>query len=126
MHGDGDDARREQCREQWLVCDRECGDGGEKDQEPVEVNDQAWWWRLGAERDVQIDHLRGPRVEWEDLVPILEKIFVAKVGDLKVGESGKDEGATIEARGERLEGAKIGFDCQERFLFDSLWDWEYR
>ena len=75
---------------------------------------------------MQIDHLRGPRVEWEDLVPILEKAFVAKVGDLKVGESGEDKGATIEGREEGLEGAKMEFDCREGFLFDSLWDLEYR
>ena len=75
-----------------------------------------------AERDVQIGHLRGLRVEWEDLVPILEKAFVAQVGDLNVGESGEDEGATVEGRGEGLEGAKMGFECRERFLFDSLRD----
>ena len=71
---------------------------------------------------MQIGHLRGPRVEREDLVPILEKAFVAQVGDLKVGESGKDEGTTIEGRGEGFEGAKMGFDCRKGFVFDSLWD----
>ena len=46
---------------------------------------------------MQIGHLRGPRVEWEDLVPILEKIFVAQVGDLNVGEFGKAEESALKA-----------------------------